>query len=169
MRGAVFFDRDGVLNVDVAYAHRPEQIIWTEGAMEAVRLANDADYLVFVVTNQAGVARGLYRESDVQDLHQWMKREFEMQGATIDAFAYCPHHPTEGKNPNYRIDCECRKPKPGMLLTLMQRFQVNPSRSFLIGDKDTDVQAAKAAGMRGYIFTSGNLAVFTQQYLLPSP
>lgn len=169
LRPAVFFDRDGVLNVDINYAYRPDQITWVKGAMEALRLAREAGYFTFVVTNQAGVARGLYTENDVQNLHDWMQTQFQAAGCVgVDAFAYCPHHPSEGNAP-YKMQCECRKPKPGMLLQLMQRFPVDAQRSFLIGDHARDMGAAEAAGIKGYLFDAhaqgANLAEFIKMYL----
>ena len=95
-RPAVFFDRDGVLNRDLGYLHRPEEFEWLEGAKKAIRLCNDSGYLVFVVTNQAGVARGFYGEEDVHRLHAWMNEELAREGAHVDAFEFCPHHPEGG-------------------------------------------------------------------------
>lgn len=145
-RGALFLDRDGVLIEDVGYPHRPDQVRWIEGSMQAVKQANDAGLLVFVVTNQAGVARGLYDEAAVQNLHAWMAQQLARLGAHVDAFAYCPHHPTAGCG-SYRVVCDCRKPAPGMLLDLMRRWPVDPSRSAMVGDKDSDVEAVVAAGL----------------------
>lgn len=164
MKPALFFDRDGVLNQDTHYPHRPADIIWMEGASQAVRAANEAGYYVFVVTNQAGVARGLYSEKDVEALHGWMQAEFGKQGARVDAFIFCPHHATEGKGA-YRIDCACRKPKPGMILELLRRFPVDAGNSLFIGDKNIDMQAAKAAGITGILFPGGNLAEFVRPLL----
>src|SRR5450432_3061925 len=123
-RPAVFFDRDGVLNRDVAYLHQPDEFEWLEGAKTAIRLCNDADYFVFVVTNQAGVARGYYDESDVENLHAWIRVELELQGARVDAFEYCPHHP-DGIRPEYRKTCRRRKPAPGMILDLLADWPVD--------------------------------------------
>ena len=156
LRPAIFFDRDGVLNRDVGYPHRPNQIEWSPGVFEAVRRANQAGWLVFVVTNQSGVARGLYDEAAVEQLHAWMDGEFAAHGARIDAWSYCPHHPTEGVGA-YRRDCACRKPSPGMLYDLMERFPVDRARSVLIGDKASDLEAAEGAGVRGVLYTGGDL------------
>jgi D-glycero-D-manno-heptose 1,7-bisphosphate phosphatase len=156
-RGAIFFDRDGVLNRDIPYVYRPDQIEWTQGALDAVKMANDAGFLVFVVTNQAGVARGFYDEGKVQELHGWMNDQFASKGAHVDEFVYCPFHPTEGIGA-YRQDSDCRKPKPGMILDLMRRWPVDPVRSLLIGDKKSDMQAAVSAGIRSILYTGGDLA-----------
>lgn len=155
-RGAVIFDRDGVLNVDVAYAHRPDQIIWVEGAKAAVRAVNDAGLLAFVATNQAGVARGFYGEADVQALHRWMNDELAKFGAHIDAFEYSPFHP-EGVIPEFSRQSECRKPNPGMLNRLLARPGVIRDASFMIGDNPTDIQAAEAAGIEGLLFDGADL------------
>ncbi len=163
-RPAVFFDRDGVLNRDIGYAYLPDQIEWVDGAVESIRAANAAGYYVFVVTNQAGVARGLYTEQHIKDLHSWMAAELAKHGAKIDAFAYCPHHPDAGSGPLTR-DCDCRKPKPGMLLELMARYDIDVAKSFLVGDKDSDVEAAQAAGVQGELFTGTGLLALVQKHL----
>ncbi len=160
-RPAVFLDRDGVLNHDVGYAHRPEQITWVEGAMEAVKAWNDSGYYVFVVSNQAGVARGYYSEEDVRVLHRWMATQLWHAGAHIDAFAYCPYHP-EGVVPTYTKSSLHRKPSPGMILDLIESWPIDIARSFLIGDNDSDIAAARAAGLPGYLFRGGNLAHFAR-------
>lgn len=155
-RGAVFFDRDGVLNVDHGHVGSIERLEWIEGAARAVRLANEANLYAFVVTNQAGVAKGYYRESDVHALHAHMQAELNANGAHIDAFRYCPYH-LDGSVPEYACESECRKPNPGMILDLMKEWQVDPARSVLIGDKDSDMAAAEAAGIRGVMFRRGAL------------
>ncbi len=158
-RPAVFLDRDGVLNVDRGYIHSPEGLEWVEGAREAVKRLNDAGFFVFVVTNQTGVARGLYEESDVVALHQWMAGELAAYGATVDDWRFCPYHP-EGTVAAYARAHPWRKPEPGMLEDLMKHWPVDQERSFLIGDRDTDIQAAEAAGVPGYLFRGGNLGAF---------
>ena len=151
-RPAIFFDRDGVLNEDSGYVFEIGQLKWIEGAREAVKLANDAGYFVFVVTNQSGVARGFYEETHVEALHQWMQDDLAKIGAHIDAFEYCPYHP-EAAIERYRQASPRRKPAPGMINELLGRFPVDVSRSILIGDKPTDLEAAQAAGIRGYLFS----------------
>lgn len=158
-RPAVFLDRDGVLNVDHGYVHRPDQIEWIPGSKEAIKRFNDAGYLVFVVSNQAGVARGYFSEEDVRALHHWMASELQAVGAHVDAFEYCPDHP-DATVARYRRVSERRKPAPGMLLDCMARWPINKDESFLIGDKDIDIEAAKAAGIKGYRFTGGDLVAF---------
>ena len=159
LRPAVFFDRDGVLNVDVNYLYKIEDFCWMPGAKEAIKYYNDQGYLVFVVTNQSGVARGYYSEADVHNLHKWMQKELAEAGARIDAFYHCPHH-VQGSVAEYRLDCGCRKPAPGLILQAMEEWPVDKKKSFLIGDKPSDVEAAQTAGIKGYLFPGGNLYDF---------
>lgn len=158
-RPAVFLDRDGVLNKDHGYVHAPAQFEWIPGAKEAVRAFNNAGYYVFVVTNQAGVAKGLFGEEAIVTLHGWMTEELAAEGAFVDDWRYCPFHP-EGTVAAYRAAHAWRKPGPGMLLDLLEHWDVDRGRSFLIGDKISDIQAADAAGLRGYLFEGGDLAAF---------
>ncbi|HEV8014393.1 MAG TPA: D-glycero-beta-D-manno-heptose 1,7-bisphosphate 7-phosphatase [Stellaceae bacterium] len=153
-RPAAFLDRDGVLNRDSGYVHRAADFVWIDGAQQAVKRLNDAGWLVFVVTNQAGIARGLYQPADVETLHRWINEELARTGAHIDAFYFCPHHP-EGTAPGYGVVCDCRKPAPGMLLQAMRAWPVRRETSFMIGDKDIDLAAATAAGVRGMLFDAG--------------
>jgi D-glycero-D-manno-heptose 1,7-bisphosphate phosphatase len=146
-----FLDRDGVLNVDHGYVHRPERLEWVAGAPEAVRLLNEAGIPVIVITNQSGVARGYFGETDVQQFHAHVQEQLRARGAHVDAFYYCPHHP-QGTVAEFAIACDCRKPKPGMLERAARDFAVDRKRSFLIGDKDDDVAAAAAFGVRGIKF-----------------
>jgi D,D-heptose 1,7-bisphosphate phosphatase len=163
-RPAVFLDRDGVLNRDTGYPHRPEDIEWSDGAFAAVKRFNDAGYFVFVVTNQAGVARGFYDEAAVGALHEWMNGELRKTGAHVDDWRYCPFHP-DARIEAYRGAHLWRKPGAGMLLDLMRAWPVDAARSFLIGDKDIDLQAAGNAGLPGYQFGGGSLADFAASVL----
>lgn len=155
-RPAAFLDRDGILNQDIGYAHRPDQIIWIPGAMDVVRLLNQNGFQVFVVTNQAGIARGLYTEDHVNLLHRWMNAELNRHGARIDDFRFSPFHP-EFDDGRFSHLAHWRKPEPGMLVDLMRVWPVETKRSFMVGDRDSDVEAAQAAGVRGYLFTGGDL------------
>ena len=163
-RPAVFLDRDGVLNVDVGYAHRPEQIEWVPGAREAVAHLTALGYLVFVVTNQAGVARGYYDEATVVDLHRWMTAELAASGGRIDGWRYCPSHP-DGVVEGYIRTDPWRKPAPGMLLDLIACHDVDVADSFLIGDRDSDMEAARRAGIDGYRYGGGDLLAFVTEVL----
>ena len=163
-RPAVFLDRDGVLNIDHGYVHAAHQVAWVRGAKEAVKLLNDAGRYVFVVTNQAGVAKGLYEEQAIEALHRWMAEELAAEGAAIDDWRYCPYHP-EGSVAAYRAAHPWRKPNPGMLLDLLERWPVEREGSFLVGDKISDIEAAEAAGMPGYLFEGGDLTAFVRERL----
>lgn len=160
-RPALFLDRDGVINVDKGYVSRIEDFEWIPGAAETIAAFNARNWFVFVVTNQSGIARNYYSESDMQTLHDWMLAELSMKGANIDKVYYCPFH-EEGENPLYRKKSFDRKPNPGMLLAAMAEFPVKREQSFLIGDKDTDIAAARAAGIAGFKFRSGNLSEFAE-------
>ena len=159
LKRAAFLDRDGVINHDVGYIHKPADFAWIDGARAAIRRLNDLGALVFVVTNQAGIARGMYGEADVVALHQWVNMELAADGARVDSFYFCPHHPTAGNGP-YSVTCTCRKPAPGMLMRAAAEWPVDLGASFLIGDRDTDLAAAEAAGVRGFQFAGGNLHDF---------
>jgi D-glycero-D-manno-heptose 1,7-bisphosphate phosphatase len=150
-RPAAFLDRDGVLNFDRGYAHKPEDIEMIPGAAAAVRLLNEAGYYVLVVTNQSGVARGLYSEAAIERVHTHMQDILRAEGAHIDAFYYCPHHP-DGSVKKYAIQCHCRKPGSGMLEQAASQWPIDLGRSFLIGDKDLDLAAAAAFHIRGIKF-----------------
>lgn len=153
---AVFFDRDGVLNVDKDYLHSIDELEWIDGAKDAVVYLTKAGYTVFVVTNQSGIARGYYEVEDMQRLHEHMAAEISALGGKITKFYYCPHLPT-GKVRKYAIECNCRKPKPGLLLQAMSEYSICKENSFLIGDKKRDLESAEAAGIRGYLYENGNL------------
>lgn len=167
MRPAVFFDRDGVLNEDRGYTHRPEDLVWMPGAREAVRAVNDAGWRAIVVTNQSGVARGLYDEAAVARFHEAMQDDLAASGAFIDAFYVCPFHP-DGVVAAYAREHPDRKPQPGMLLRAMADQPIDRARSFLIGDRDTDLKAAAAAGVRGLLYAGGDLrALVSSAMALP--
>ena len=153
---AIFFDRDGVLNIDHGYTYRSEEFEWVVGAKKAIQHFNQQGYYVFVVTNQSGIARGFYTEEEVQKLHAFMNKELSEEGAHINAFYYCPHH-MEGIVPKYTMACQCRKPMPGMLLQAIEEWRIDPATSLMIGDRPSDIEAAKAAGIPGYLFSGKDL------------
>jgi D-glycero-D-manno-heptose 1,7-bisphosphate phosphatase len=150
-----FFDRDGVLNVDHGYVHRADQLEWIDGAADAVRLLNEAGYRVVVVTNQSGIARGLYDEETLRRFHAHMRDTLARHGARIDAFYFCPHHP-QGSVREFAIVCGCRKPKAGLLEQADRDCLIDRTRSFLIGDTDADMAAAAAFGIRGVKFNAAS-------------
>jgi D-glycero-D-manno-heptose 1,7-bisphosphate phosphatase len=167
-RPAVFLDRDGTLNYDTGYVYRIADFRWLPGAVDAIRALNARGYYVFVVTNQSGVARGLYDEAAIRDLHEWMKGELRAGGARIDDIRYCPHHP-EGSVAAYRTACSCRKPAPGMLLDLMKAWPVIREGSIMIGDRDSDAETGKAAGVASAVVAPGGLESFIARMLKRSP
>lgn len=163
-RPAVFLDRDGTLNHDTGYVHRIADFRWLPGAVNAVRALNHAGYYVFVVTNQAGVARGLYDEAAIRDLHDWMNTELRAAGARIDDMRYCPHHP-QASVAAYRRVCSWRKPAAGMLLDLMTAWPVIREGSVMIGDRDSDAAAGRAAGIASAMVPPGGLENFVERLL----
>jgi D-glycero-D-manno-heptose 1,7-bisphosphate phosphatase len=164
LRPAVFLDRDGTLNEDFGYVHRFEDFRWLPGAKDAIRRLNTAGVYVFVVTNQSGVARGLFGEDAVMALHARMREELHDIGAAIDDFRYCPHHPGEGVSP-YRRVCACRKPAPGMILDLIAHWPIDKAASVMVGDKTIDVDAGRAAGIAAEMVRSGELEGFVDRFL----
>ncbi len=148
---AIFLDRDGTLNIDKGYVYRIEEWEWIPGAIDAIAALRKAGFLVIVITNQAGIARGYYDEASMNHLHTIINMELQKYGTTIDGFYHCPHHPEFGKV----RECECRKPMPGMIDKARQDFDIDLSRSWLVGDKAIDVQTGIAAGVKSILVLTG--------------
>jgi D-glycero-D-manno-heptose 1,7-bisphosphate phosphatase len=150
VRPAVFFDRDGTLIVDKNYLSKPEEVELIPGAAEAIRILRDVGYRVYVVSNQSGVARGYFSEASVRRVTSHLRALLAAQGARLDGFFHCPHHP-QGTVARYRKDCRCRKPGPGMVEAAARRHPLDLRRSFIVGDKIDDLSTARAAGLAGGI------------------
>ena len=155
MKKAVFFDRDGVINVDSAYVGRIEQFNLLPGVVEALKQLRDKGYFLVLVTNQSGVARGMFTEADVMRVNVFMQENLRLYDAFFDAIYYCPHHP-QAQVEKYRVECNCRKPKPGMLLKAAKDFNIELSDSWIIGDGDNDIKAGKAAGCKTALIGNEN-------------
>lgn len=156
---AIFFDRDGVLNLDPGFVKNTDEMVLYPFTSKAVKLANKSEYASIVITNQSGIARNLYNEDGLREIHNKMEWLLGEEGAKLDAIYFCPHHPDKGfpeENPLLKIDCECRKPKPGMLLKAARDFCINLSESWMIGDSGRDMMAAKAAGVTPVAVRTGN-------------
>lgn len=154
MRPAVFLDRDGTMVHDVGYLSRLEDLQWFPWTIEAVRLLHRAGFLVCVTTNQSGIALGFCTDAFVRRVHEEMSAAIEAAGARIDGWFYCPHHPQAAIDA-LRTDCECRKPRPGLVRQAQERFDIDLTRSFVIGDKSADVGLAEAVGARGILVRTG--------------
>lgn len=154
MKRAVFLDRDGNVCEDVGYLGDPSKLVVFPYAAEAVRRLNESSMLAILVTNQSGVARGLFGEDAVLQVHDRLERELARGGARLDGIYYCPHHPTIGQPP-YRLSCECRKPRPGMLVRAAADHDIDLSKSFVVGDKYSDVRLAHEAGARAVLVRTG--------------
>ncbi len=163
-RPALLLDRDGVLNCDHGYVGTWARWEWMRGAVAAVRQATARGWHVFVVTNQSGVARGLFGEDDVAALHRRMTAALQAGGGTVDDLRTCPFHP-DGTVGRYRRESDWRKPAPGMVLDLMRAWELDAARCVLIGDQARDLAAAQAAGVRGHLFSGGDLGEFVETVL----
>ena len=146
-RRAIFMDRDGTVCEEMGYVNHLSRSRLLPRSLEAIRCANEHGYLVVIATNQSGVARGLFSEEMVQAVHRQLRERAEAGGARIDAVYYCPHHPREGAAP-WRVDCDCRKPRPGMLVRAAREHDIDLARSWMVGDGFPDIEAGAAAGVR---------------------
>lgn len=145
-QGALFLDKDGVINVNHGYVCTPERTDFIDGIFELCRVSMLHGFLNVVVTNQAGIARGYYTEHDFTRYMDWVRNEFRKRGAQLDAVYYCPHHPLHGRG-DYLFDCDCRKPKPGMFLKAAGDLNLDLAGSVLLGDSASDIAAGRAAGV----------------------
>jgi D-glycero-D-manno-heptose 1,7-bisphosphate phosphatase len=145
-RPALFLDRDGVINREHGYVHHVDDFYFIDGVFDACRQMSQAGYRLIIITNQAGIARGYYSEVDFHHLTKWMLDEFRQHGIEIDDVYYCPHHPVHGVG-DYRRDCDCRKPAPGMIVRAAEEHSLDLRRSILVGDKATDIEAGRSAGV----------------------
>jgi D-glycero-D-manno-heptose 1,7-bisphosphate phosphatase len=153
-RRAVFMDRDGTISEEVGYVNHTARYRVFQYSAEAVRLLNEAGWLAILVTNQAGVARGYFTEELIGSVHGILKSELEKQGARLDAIYYCAHHPSVGEPP-YRFDCDCRKPKPGLIQRAAAEFEIDLAASWMVGDRYSDIELARNAGARSAFVLSG--------------
>ena len=154
MRPAVFLDRDGTLIEDVGYLDRLDQMTVFPWTVDVIRAFNRAGLAVVVVTNQSGIAKGLFTEAFVEETHRQLSARLAAGGARIDAYYYCPHHP-DGVVDAYRQRCDCRKPASGLVDRAVRDLDLDPARSFVVGDKWLDIGLARAAGARGILVRSG--------------
>ena len=153
-RPAVFIDRDGTISEEVGYVNHPSRFRLFPYSAEAIRILNDSGWLAIVVTNQAGVARGYFAEDVIRKIHQQLVSALHAESARLDAIYYCAHHPSVGEPP-YRLDCDCRKPKPGLIEQAGRDFEIDMASSWIAGDRYSDVELARNAGLRSAFVLSG--------------
>ncbi len=154
MTRAVFIDRDGTISEEVGYINHPSRLRLFPYSGRAIKLLNDAAWLAVVITNQAGVARGYFSEDMIQIVHDQLNRELKDNGAQLDGIYYCAHHPSVGEPP-YRLDCDCRKPRPGLVRRAAEELHINLDESWMIGDRYSDVELARNAGISAAFVLSG--------------
>ena len=151
MNKALFLDRDGVVNKEKNYLYKIEDFEFINGVFETCRYFQDKGYLIIIITNQAGIARGKYTEKDFEILTDWMIKEFEKENIKISKVYHCPHHP------DFSSECECRKPKPKMILDAQKEFDIDLKNSILVGDKNSDIEAGFSAGIvNNYLIATGH-------------
>ena len=153
-RPAIFMDRDGTISEEVGYVNHIDRLRLLPGSARAIRLINDSPYAAVVVTNQSGVARAMFPESLVDEVHDRLRAILAREGARLDGIYYCPHHPEHGESP-YWARCDCRKPGTGMIEQAARELGLDFSPSYMIGDKMVDVECARAAGMKGVLVRTG--------------
>jgi D-glycero-D-manno-heptose 1,7-bisphosphate phosphatase len=153
-RPALFMDRDGTISEEVGYVNHPSRFRVFPYSAEAVKLLNDNGWLAIVVTNQAGVARGYFSEDVIVQIHEQLRRDLESASANLDAIYYCAHHPSVGEPP-YRLDCDCRKPRTGLITRAAADFEIDLARSWMVGDRYGDLELARNAGLHSALVLSG--------------
>ena len=153
-RRAVFIDRDGTISEEVGYVNHPSRYRVFPFAARAISTLHEAGWLAILVTNQAGVARGYFKEEMIGAVHSLLASELEREGARLDAVYYCPHHPSVGETP-YRLDCDCRKPRPGLIFRAAGEFDIDLDGSWMVGDRYSDVVLARNAGVRSAFVLTG--------------
>lgn len=151
MKKALFLDRDGIINIDKKYLHKAEDVEFVDGIFDLCKCASELGYLIFVITNQSGIARGYYSLDDVEQLHEWMREEFALRGVELQSFYVSPYHP-EATIEKFRRDSECRKPEPGMVLQAAREHDLDLLHSVMIGDKQSD--RIKIGGLRSFVVKS---------------
>lgn len=147
MTKALFLDRDGTININKGYVYKPIDFVFIDGIIDAIREFNQAGYIVIVASNQSGIARGYYSEEDVILLHKYVDTLLLERNAHIDRWYYCPHHPVFGIG-KYKVDCNCRKPKTGMLEKAIDDFNIDVTRSIMVGDKPSDIECGERMGIK---------------------
>lgn len=155
MNKAIILDRDGTINVEKDYLHKIENFEFEKGALEGLKLLAQLGYIFVVVTNQSGIARGYYTEEDLEILNNYIGKVLEKEGVKIEKFYFCPHHPEKGVG-KYRVDCNCRKPNPGMLEQAIKEFDIDREKSFMVGDNISDIEAGINAGVKPILVKTGH-------------
>lgn len=158
---AVFLDRDGVINVDTGYVSHSDDFEFIEGVIDACKKMKELGYMLVVITNQSGIARGYFTEDEFMTLTEWMDWSLADKGVDLDGIYFCPHHPEKGVG-DYKQNCNCRKPQPGMLLSAIEHLDIDVSNSFLVGDKVSDLKAGKNAGVATNILVRTGKEITTE-------
>ena len=153
---AVFLDRDGTINVEKHYLYKVYDFEYIDGVIDGLKALSDMGYLLVIVTNQSGIARGYYTEEDYLKLDQWMKDDLEERGIKLAGSYYCPHLP-DGVVPEYAVDCDCRKPKPGLFWEAVKDLNIDMDHSFAIGDKERDLSICNESGVMGILLSGGKI------------
>ncbi len=166
MNKAVFLDRDGVICKDTDYLHKIQDFEFIDKAIDALKLLSKTDYKIIIITNQAGIAHGFYTEEDFHKLNNWMLKEFKSKSIKIDKVYYCPHH-QNAEIAKYKLDCDCRKPKTGMLKKAEKEFNINLKNSFLVGDQSSDIRAGENAGCKTILVRTGYAGKDKQYKVIP--